>query len=138
MADNNKSIAQLFGTSLDQDDYETTQKLLSENCEYDFGQGILHGPKEITNSYEQNMIAGRAKMDKLEWGTSTVDKISENEFVVNFTDYLFHKGEKYIHRCQQKLHINSSGKIERIIHINNAEESKRLKAWYTSVDIPTS
>lgn len=131
-------IAVQFGQSLDQDDYETTKGLLSEDCIYDTGNMILKGTEEITASYEDNMLAGRKKMDRLEWGQSAIDKISETEFVVNFTDYLYHKGEKYTHRCQQKLCLDQDGKICRIEHIPNKEEQQRLNNWYQSVGIPVS
>ena len=133
-----KEIAQQFGKSLDQDDFTITMDLLAADCIYEMGAEILKGPKDITASYEQNMLAGRKKMDKLEWGESKIDMISENEYIVNFTDYLFHNGEQYTHRCQQRLLINSSQKITKIEHIQNDEEQHRLTSWYKSVGIPTS
>ena len=128
-------IATQFGNSLDQDDFETTKELLSQNCEYTIGSDILIGPTEICNSYEQNMIEGRKKLDKLEWGESQIEKISDNEYYVHFTDYLTHKGIDYTHRCKQKLTINSIGKITKINHIDNPEEAKRLNEYYIKVGI---
>jgi len=100
-----EQIAKLFGTSLDQDDFETTKTVLSDNCEYDIGSETLVGAIAICNSYEQNMIAGRKKMDKLEWGKSWIESINDNQYFVHFTDYLTHKGETYTHCCKQKLTI---------------------------------
>ncbi len=98
-----KNIAILFGSSLDHDDFEKVKDLLAENCVYQIGSETLIGPEAILASYEQNMLAGRKKMDKLEWGTSRIETISDCEYLVHFTDYLYHRGEQYTHRCQQKL-----------------------------------
>ena len=128
-------IAAQFGNSLDQDDFETTKKLLSQDCEYIIGSDILYGPTEICNSYEENMIEGRKKLDKLEWGESQIEKISDYEFYVHFTDYLTHKGIDYTHKCKQKLTINAHGKITQINHIDNPEEAKKLNEYYIKVGI---
>jgi len=128
-------IAAQFGNSLDQDDFKRTKELLSKNCEYIIGSAILLGPTEICNSYEQNMIEGRKKLDKLEWGESRIEKITDCEFYVHFTDYLTHKGINYIHKCKQKLTINSLGKITQIHHVDDAEEAKRLDEYYIKVGI---
>ena len=128
-------IATQFGNSLDQDDFETTKKLLSQDCEYIIGSDILYGAREICNSYEENMIEGRNKLDKLEWGECQIEKVSDHEFYVHFTDYLTHKGIKHTHKCKQKLTINSKGKITQINHINNPKEVKKLNEYYAKVGI---
>ena len=130
-----KQIAELFGTSLDQDDFETTKTTLSDNCQYDIGSEVLVGATAICNSYEQNMIEGHKKMDKLEWGKSWIEDLGNNEYFVHFTDYLTHKGETYTHRCKQQLTIEND-KIIKIKHIQNETESKKLRAFYDRVGIP--
>jgi hypothetical protein len=129
------AIAKVFGTSLDQDNFALTASVLDQDCIYKIGETTLVGPVNICNSYEENMIAGRKKLDELEWGKSKITRISENEFFVHFTDYLTHKNEKYTHRCKQKLTINSGGKINRIEHINDPEEQDRLDTYYRSVGL---
>ena len=131
----NKINAQLFGNSLDLDDFETTKSLLSDNCVYDIGSEKLKGPKGICNSYEQNMIAGRKKLDELKWGESTITEINTSEFLVHFTDYLKHKNQSYIHKCSQKLIFDSEGKISQIIHIDNEKESAALRSYYDKVGL---
>ncbi len=133
-----KHIASLFGQSLDNDQYDITLTLLSIDCKYDMGSEMITGAKNIIDSYEQNMIAGRKKMDRLEWGQSTIDEISSNEFIVNFTDKLYHKSEQYTFRCQQRLFINKEGKIYQIEHITDKAAWQKLQEWYKSVGIPTS
>lgn len=127
-------IAAAFGRSLDKDEYEKTAQLLSDDCSYKIGETTLNGPKEICDSYEGNMIEGRKKMDKLEWGESRIEVIDDQNYFVHFTDYLTHKGVKYTHRCKQKLTIKGE-KIIRIEHIMDAEEQERLDAYYRSVGI---
>ncbi len=53
------AIAKVFGTSLDQDDFNLTASVLSEKWVYKIGTSPLNGPTEICNSYGENMIAGR-------------------------------------------------------------------------------
>ena len=127
-----------FGTSLDNDDYKTTLSTLTPDCIYDMGSETLTGAEAIVNSYEQNMLAGRKKMDKLEWGNSYVDQISDSEYIVNFTDYLYHAGEKFTFQCQQRLFINQEQKIYKIEHIHDPNAWQDLQDWYRSVGIPTS
>ena len=130
-----ETIAQQFGNSLDQDDFEATQKLLSKDCKYHIGSKVLSGPIDICNSYEQNMIEGRKKLDQLVWGKSKIEPINEFEFFVHFTDHLTHKGITYTHRCKQKLLINHNGQISQIIHVGDPEEQERLNDYYSSVGI---
>jgi len=128
-------IAIQFGQSLDRDEFHLTQQLLSEHCEYTIGEDTLIGPESICQSYEQNMIAGRKKLDVLEWGQSVFETISDNEFYVHFTDYLTHKEKSYTHRCKQKLTLNENGKITHIEHIHDQEEQDRLDHFYREVGL---
>lgn len=129
------SIAKVFGTSLDQDNFELTATVLSDDCKYLIGENILTGPAEICNSYEENMLAGRKKLDQLKWGKSKITRINNNQFFVHFTDYLTHQNKKYTHRCQQKLTLNSEGKINYIEHIHDQDEQDKLDAFYESVGL---
>jgi len=130
----NKEIAIAFGQKLDQDLFEETKKLLTEKCTYSIGEETLNGPNAICNSYEQNMLKGRKKMDELVWGESRIEVLSETEFYVHFTDYLTHKGQKYTHKCKQKLSIEH-GLIIHIEHIMDNEGEERLNAFYKTVGI---
>ena len=127
-------IARAFGTSLDQDDFEKTKSLLSPECEYVIGNETLHGPEAIRKSYEDNMIAGLKKIDKLEWGETQIESHGDNQFYVHFTDYLEHKGKAYTHRCKQLLSLNES-EIQKIEHINEPDEHARLQAFYKEVGL---
>jgi len=130
-----KEIAQIFGNSLDKDDYSTTRKLLENNCKYFIGNEVIIGPENITNSYKKNMIEGRKKLDKLEWEESKIEELSPNEFYIHFTDFLTHKKKKYIHRCKQKITIGLSNKIVQIVHIDDPKEQERLNRFYKSVGL---
>ncbi len=130
-----QEIATRFGRSLDKDEFEFTQKLLSRNCQYVIGKEVLIGPEDICRSYEQNMIAGRKKLDELEWGVSSIEPINDSEFYVHFTDYLTHKGEKYTHRCKQKVRVNEHGLISRIEHVHDQGEQDRLDKYYQEVGL---
>ena len=132
---NNLEKAQQFGQSLDHDDFQSTAALLHADCVYHIGENCLNGPSDIVGSYEKNMIEGRKKMDKLKWGSSRIELISQNEYFVHFTDYLTHKGEKYTHRCKQKISFGEEGLIVKIEHIENEEEQNRLNDFYRRVGI---
>ena len=130
-----KEVAKRFGTSLDEDDFNTTKTTLSEDCKYIIGNEILIGPENICRSYEQNMQEGRKKLDVLEWGQSWIEPIDETRFYVHFTDYLTPKGQKYIHRCKQRLTISDIGTLNLIEHIFDQEEQNRLDAFYQRVGL---
>lgn len=132
-----KETAIQFGKSLDKDQYEITKTLLSEDCTYNIGTEILKGPIAICNSYEQNMLEGKKKMDDLKWGESWIEELSQNTYYVHFTDYLTHKSQKHIHRCKQKLITNEEGLICSIVHIHNQEEQAKLDDFYLAVGIKT-
>lgn len=127
--------AQKFATSLDQDNFPLTKTTLSPNCQYIIGSETLTGPEAICHSYEQNMLEGRAKLDKLEWGQSEIEVISDSEYVVHFTDFLTHKGIQFTHQCKQKLSFNEQGKIMLIEHIDDPEGQARLDDFYRTVGL---
>ena len=128
-------IAVLFGRSLDHDEFDRTRDLLSSDCKYVIGDEVLTGPDAICSSYEQNMIAGRKKLDQLEWGKSSIEKINDAKFFVHFTDYLTHQGKSYTHQCKQLLTINDQLKITSIEHIHDQNEQDRLNTFYRKVGL---
>ena len=131
----NEQIAIKFGSTLDNDQFELTKKLLSDDCNYFIGEAVLTGPDEICNSYEQNMVEGREKLDTLEWGESSIESIDDKKFIVHFTDYLTHKNKRHIHRCEQILNFNNDGLICKITHIENPEEKEKLAEFYKAVGL---
>ena len=130
-----KEIAIQFGQSLDNDEFNLTKNLLSQECKYIIGNEVIIGPDDIGHSYEQNMIEGRKKLDVLEWGQSCIEPINESEYYVHFTDFLTHKGRSYTHKCKQQLLINDEGKITLIKHIHDQEETDRLENYYKEVGL---
>lgn len=130
-----KEIAIQFGRSLDNDDFNLTKKLLSQECKYFIGEEILIGPDDICHSYEQNMIEGRNKLDALDWGQSSIEAINDSEYYVHFIDYLTHKGKSYTHKCKQLLLINDEGLVDSIKHIDNKEEQRKLDNYYREVGL---
>lgn len=129
------AIATQFGSSLDSDQYEETAKVIADDCKYIIGEEVLIGPKAICGSYEQNMLEGRAKLDKLVWGKCRIEMIDYDHYFVHFTDYLGHKGEHHTHCCKQKLTISRKGEITKIEHIHDAEEQGKLDAFYRKVGL---
>ncbi len=132
---NKREIAIEFGNSLDKDDFVTTRSILAKDCKYNIGNEILIGPENIAKSYEDNMIEGRKKLDKLEWGQSQIENINETEFYVHFTDYLTHKNKAYTHKCKQKVVVGADNKITSITHISDIEEQESLNNYYKSVGL---
>lgn len=130
-----QEAAIIFGRSLDQDDFELTKSVIADDCRYDIGDKTLVGPQAIAKLYEDNMIDGRKKFDKLEWGQSEIEKINEDQYFVHFTDNLTHKGELYVYQCKQRLTINEESKIISIEHIADKEATARLKAFYRRVGL---
>ena len=133
-----ENAATLFGKYLDEDNFEQMQKLLDEDCVYEIAGEILLGPSAISASYENNMLEGRKKLDSLIWGQSEIEPVSENAFLVHFTDYLIHRGLKHTHCCSQKVMVNDHGRIIKIEHLDNPRESEELQNFYRRVGLPTS
>ncbi len=127
--------ARKFGQALDVDDFAKAATTLSEDCTYIIGDEVLSGPKAICNSYEQNMLEGRAKFDFLQWGTCRIEDLGNSSYYVHFTDHLGHQGEKYIHRCKQKLIVNDEGLICQITHVQDYDEQMKLKAFKKRVGL---
>jgi hypothetical protein len=104
-------MATRFGQSLDNDDFALTKTLLSPDCTYVIREDVLTGPDAIGGSYEQNMLAGRAKLDELGWGACTIEALNESEYFVHFTDFLTHKGLRHTHKCKQRVTVGEQGTI---------------------------
>jgi len=128
-------IAEQFTEALDQDNFQRLRKLLGEECTYQIGTQELVGPDAIADSYEQNMIEGRKALDELTWGQCGIEKVSENEFLLHFTDHLKHQGHSYIHRCQQRIVIGEDKTIVSIVHVENDEEQFKLEQFYRKVGL---
>jgi len=127
-------LVKKFGRALDKDDFTTAAETLADDCIYDIGSEKLIGPAAICGSYEQNMIEGRKKLDKLEWGECKVEQLSEKEFYIHFTDYLGHAGKEFTFRCKQKVTVGNE-LIIRIEHLEEPEERERLNTWYREVGL---
>ena len=128
-------IAEDFGRALDHDDFDTLKELLDPECVYRIGSQELIGPEAIANSYEQNMIEGRKTLDELLWGESGVEEVGAREFIVHFTDHLKHKGQSFIHRCQQRVVVGGNKLIVNISHVANESEEVRLKEFMNRVGL---
>lgn len=131
-----KAVADRFGELLDQDKFEQFRTLLADDCCYLTGSDTLIGRKAIASSYEQNMQAGRAKLDKLIWGPSQVTIIDADNFEVLFVDFLQHQGIDHTYRCAQRITINDELLITQIEHRELSKEREKLHAFYKRVGIP--
>ena len=128
-------VAEGFGKALDQDDFSSVKGLIAPDCTYTIGDTSLVGPDDIADSYEQNMLKGRKQLDELVWGDTYVEAISTNEFMIFFTDYIKHKGHSFVHRCKQKVTIGESFRISKIEHVDDENESQRLKDFFEKVGV---
>lgn len=124
-----------FGRALDQDDFKAAEALLHPNCTYDIGKEVLEGAQAICNSYEQNMIEGRKKLDELEWGQCRVEAAGTDEVDLFFTDYLGHAGLKHTFRCKQRLRFDEAHRIVHITHMNLDGEPEKLDEFYRKVGL---
>jgi len=68
-------------------------------------------------------------------GKSKIEDINDFEFYVHFTDYLTHKSKAYVHKCKQKVTVDSNNKIVKIKHISDPKERERLNNYYKSVGL---
>ena len=128
-------IAEKFGRALDHDDFGTVKKLVDPECVYSVGENQFTGPDAIAESYETNMLEGREKLDELVWGNSFVEEVEPDEFIIHFTDHIKHKGQSFIHRSKQRITIGPDSEITRIDHVDDPNESVRLKTFFEKVGI---
>jgi len=130
-----QSTATLFGKYLDEDNFEAVKKLLETNCEYFIHDKKIISKETIVNSYSKNQKEGKAKFDKMIWGKSYIEKITDHQFEVFFSDHLTHKGITHNYKCKQKLFINSNFLIEKIIHQELLGQREKLEAFYKKVEL---
>jgi len=127
-------IAQSFGTLLDQDDFEGFKKLLAADCVYHIHEDILHGGDEIAGLYEQNMKAGKKKFDKLEWGECSITALSEDQFMVHFSDFITHGGQTHNYKCNQIISINDDLVVTTIKHQEIPGEREAFEQYLSQFD----
>lgn len=133
--DTKKIIAEKFGQFLDQDDYAEFKRLLEPNCVYEIGDKIYNNSIAIAGLYEKNMKEGKLKFDELVWEESEIKPVSESEYDVYFSDYLKHKGVEHHYKCKQRVTVNDSHLVEKIIHIELPGERKKLLKFYKQVGL---
>jgi len=98
--------AKRFATALDDEDYAALEMLLADECRYDSPRGMLLGADVVIDTA-----------------------------VVTFLDKFEHAGNRHTYSCEQLLHIDTSGRICRIVHIEIPGEREAVDAFLDSIGV---
>jgi len=128
-------VAKKFGVALDNDSFETALSCLDAQCIYDTGESTFSGAQAICDMYEQNMLEGRKKFDRLEWGNCEVKQTADREVSVYFSDFLEHQGIAHNYQCIQHLHFDEAEFVVRIEHREIGDNRERLTAFKKQVGL---
>lgn len=130
-----QDIATKFGSCLDNDQYDAFRSILAPNCHYEIGGKVLKDKDSIAGLYEKNMKEGKLKFDDLQWGKSRIEKVSESEYDVYFSDFLKHKGIEHNYNCKQRVTVNDENLVCEIVHFELPGEKESLMEFYERVGL---
>ena len=128
-------VARLFGTYLDNDQYDDFRSILAPVCLYEIGGEVLKDKDSIAGLYEKNMKEGKVKFDELQWGKSRVEQVTENKYDVFFSDLLKHKGIPQNYNCKQRVTVNDENLVCEIVHMELPGEKESLMEYYKKVGL---
>ena len=126
-------IVKKLAASLDSDNFNVTQSLLSKNCVYEIGTQKFVGPAEIVGSYKEHTTYAKNTFDKVVY-ESSIKTISNNEFEITYTDVLLKSGRTHTYTCKQFVTVIDS-LVAQIKHQEIPGEYEKLKQYYLSVGL---
>jgi len=126
--------AERFATALDDEDYAALEVLLSDDCRYDSPRGMLLGADLVLNSYRKATNWTKSNIQHVRY-ESTVRRDSEDAAIVTFLDKFEHAGHRHTYTCEQLLHIDTSGRICRIVHVEIPGEREAVDAFLDSIGV---
>jgi hypothetical protein len=122
-------VAQKFADRLDRRDYSAIHELLADNCVCKFRRELVIGPPGIVALYRKNTEWAFQVFDRVEF-ESSIAPHAESSARLTFTDRLISGSRTHEFKCQQIVHANISGQIQRIVHCELAGESEALRSFF--------
>jgi hypothetical protein len=127
-------IAEQFAESLDAEDYQAAEAMLSEECEYTCRDRVYRGPSTIIESYRCTGDSANRDFDNVEY-ESNVRGLTDNVAVIHFIDHLYHKKEQFTFKCQQVIEVDDDGRITRIEHVDLPGQREALSEFMQQIGI---
>jgi len=123
------TLAKRFADSLDRRDYDALFGLIATDCQYEIQDRLIGSNAAIIQAYRENTEWAFDVFDRIEFESDVIPE-SEVSARITFTDHLYFGSDVHDYRCQQILHLDNSGRIDRIIHIDLAGEAAALRAYF--------
>ncbi len=122
------TIARFFATALDRCDYDEARRYIAADCRYQINPQELVGPEAIIASYRESAEWGRGVLDQVVY-ESKVQPVGDH-FAVLYIDRVTHHGETHVYRCRQRLWLDDSGRVVRIVHEELPGEREALDEFF--------
>ena len=128
-----KEVAEKLGGLLDGDDFDAAAGLLAHHCTYDTGDTVLTGPREILEHYSERSAWARARF-QLEYSCRVVESDGAVA-VIEYTDRATRDGQTHVYRCNQRIEVDSGGRVTSIQHRDLPGEREKLEAFFATVGV---
>ena len=135
--ESNLDIARKWASLLDVEAFDELPAMLHPECEYGSPKGVVLGAQEIVDTYLRNAVWAHETFDYIAW-ESEIAPESDGRIRITFIDKTRHRGVDHVYRCQQYIHIDENGRIDRIEHEAIESEEKALKAFFDRVGVRRS
>ena len=134
MSDEVLEAAKRFATALDDEDYVALEMLLSDDCKYDSPRGMLIGADAVIDSYGEAARWTKSSIQHVRY-ESTIRRGADDTAIVTFLDNFEHEGQRHTYRCEQHLHVDTRGRICRIVHIEIPGEREAVERFLDSIGV---
>ena len=134
------TVAEMFATALDVNDFDRVRTLLAPECRYDLSAASLTsectliGPDAIVESYSRHDARARRLFDRVAY-SSEVETVEGTTAVIRFKDRLEEDGQHHTYSCRQQILLNRSGAIEAIVQQDLPGEAAAVRAFMARVGI---
>jgi hypothetical protein len=127
-------VAEQFAESLDAEDYQAAEAMLSEECEYTCRGQVYRGRAAIIESYRGTGDCAKRGFNNVEY-ESAVRSIADNVALIHFIDHLCHNDRHFTFECQQLIKVGGDCLITRIEHVDLAGQREALTEFMQQVGV---
>ena len=128
----NVHVAEQFAESLDAEDYQAAEAMLSVECEYTCRGRVYRGPTAIIESYRGTGECAKRNFDNVKY-ESAVRSCADKVALVHFTDRLCYNDRHFTFECQQLIEVGEDRLITRIEHVDLAGQREALAEFMQQV-----
>jgi len=129
------AVVHAFAAALDRNDFAGARAFLAPDVRYDDGRETWTGADAVLAAYARSAEWTQRRFDEVRY-ESAVAADPEGGFVVGYTDYLLKvPGRWHRHRCEQRVWLDDSRRIVRILHRELPGEAESLRAFLEAAGI---